>query len=473
MFRINCPHCSCELEVQKDWQGMQTSCPVCGKDFIIPMLTVPKKKSPLLLIIIIAAAVVAAVVLLIILLSGRNSSRDTGSVSGESAEISEKSASVQTEQTASIQTEKVPSVQSGDILKRKNIETKIRETVEETKLKHALSAESPDIKELTALVRQVPHPEIYEKSLLEEFDRQFGKAASHEVKMQLLEAVSVLGWKSVEERRVRFYDSIGQELHNAIESFDFAVIKQLYPLALKTGHPRLGQAKIILDAEKVLLRRNPQEIREFIDKCSDSYIKQRLQNLVAGNFRQQATQLISGIRRELARGNLPVAERMFKELESIAPDNEETCQLRKQLAEIRRSEASSSAPGTPGMSGRRRRPDSRGRNGRPNMHGRGRMPVHIQLNRACMMGAREEVIQLMAQKPDLHQVMKITDSATGTTRSSTVFNNLLSRGKSLSGSRRDAFRGCIIVILESGFKPNAEEMQVIREHYPELIQFIR
>ena len=52
----------------------------------------------------------------------------------------------------------------------KNIETKIRETVEETKLKHALSAESPDIKELTALVRQVPHPEIYEKSLLEEFD---------------------------------------------------------------------------------------------------------------------------------------------------------------------------------------------------------------------------------------------------------------------------------------------------------------
>jgi hypothetical protein len=79
----------------------------------------------------------------------------------------------------------------------------------------------------------------------------------------------------------------------------------------------------------------------------------------------------------------------------------------------------------------------------------------------------------MEQKPDLHQIMRIKDGATGKISESTVFRTLLGRGKSMSGSRKEAFNGCLVVILESGFVPSEDEKNYMKEFYPELLSFIK
>ena len=33
---IKCPHCNAELQVQKEWNGMEIECPVCKNSFTIP-----------------------------------------------------------------------------------------------------------------------------------------------------------------------------------------------------------------------------------------------------------------------------------------------------------------------------------------------------------------------------------------------------------------------------------------------------
>ena len=40
---INCPHCGGTLEVQEDWIGMETECPLCQKAFVIP----PRREIPI------------------------------------------------------------------------------------------------------------------------------------------------------------------------------------------------------------------------------------------------------------------------------------------------------------------------------------------------------------------------------------------------------------------------------------------
>jgi len=41
-YDINCPHCGGTLEVQEDWSGVETECPLCQNAFVIP----PRKKPP-------------------------------------------------------------------------------------------------------------------------------------------------------------------------------------------------------------------------------------------------------------------------------------------------------------------------------------------------------------------------------------------------------------------------------------------
>ena len=51
VFEIKCPHCGGSLEVQDEWVDMETSCPVCGKAFVIPRQSAPaetKHRSPVL-----------------------------------------------------------------------------------------------------------------------------------------------------------------------------------------------------------------------------------------------------------------------------------------------------------------------------------------------------------------------------------------------------------------------------------------
>lgn len=45
-FEIKCPHCGESLEVQDEWVGMETTCPVCGKDFVIPRRPAAVKRPP-------------------------------------------------------------------------------------------------------------------------------------------------------------------------------------------------------------------------------------------------------------------------------------------------------------------------------------------------------------------------------------------------------------------------------------------
>ena len=40
-YNITCPHCGDSLEAQDDWGGMETTCPFCSKNFIIPQREVP------------------------------------------------------------------------------------------------------------------------------------------------------------------------------------------------------------------------------------------------------------------------------------------------------------------------------------------------------------------------------------------------------------------------------------------------
>ncbi|MBE6356655.1 MAG: hypothetical protein E7058_06040 [Lentisphaerae bacterium] len=445
MFRINCPHCGQELEVQDDWQGMNSSCPTCQNNFIIPVLSAPvdtKKRSPLPWIIAGVAVLIAGVVLLIVLLPDGNSSAGTAAATGEKSGT--------------------PAVVSG-----KDAD-KTEEVSVEEQLRAALRSDSPDLKELSAMVLQTPNPNVYKTSLIKEFERQFGKAESNEAKIALFEAVSLLKWAELEERRKSFYDGISGELHNAVEALDFAEIKRLYPLAQQIGAPRLAQAKILLDAEPVLLRRDPAEIRNFIAACPDAYVKKRLETRVKNNFHQKIRYLQSGVRRSLAMGDLQEAQWQYSELASIAPDERETVELRQILENARNSahasgnNARNSAPRHPGI-----------RRGGRHPHARGGMPLHIQLTRACMMGQREEVSRLMAQKPDLHRTMKVMDSATGQTHQTTVFQSLLKRGKNMTGSRKEAFCACLIVILESGYQPDAAEKKYMNENYSDLMQFIR
>ena len=35
-YNINCPHCGGTLEVQDEWAGMETTCPLCSNAFVIP-----------------------------------------------------------------------------------------------------------------------------------------------------------------------------------------------------------------------------------------------------------------------------------------------------------------------------------------------------------------------------------------------------------------------------------------------------
>ena len=47
-FEIKCPHCGGSLEVQDEWVDMETSCPVCGKAFVIPQRPTAAKHPPVL-----------------------------------------------------------------------------------------------------------------------------------------------------------------------------------------------------------------------------------------------------------------------------------------------------------------------------------------------------------------------------------------------------------------------------------------
>ena len=40
-FSVNCPHCGGTLEVQDEWAGMETACPLCSKAFIVPRRSIP------------------------------------------------------------------------------------------------------------------------------------------------------------------------------------------------------------------------------------------------------------------------------------------------------------------------------------------------------------------------------------------------------------------------------------------------
>ena len=40
-FNVNCPHCGGTLEVQDEWAGMETACPLCSKAFIVPRRSIP------------------------------------------------------------------------------------------------------------------------------------------------------------------------------------------------------------------------------------------------------------------------------------------------------------------------------------------------------------------------------------------------------------------------------------------------
>ena len=42
VFSIDCPHCGGALEVQDEWRGMEVSCPLCAKPFVIPAQEIPQ-----------------------------------------------------------------------------------------------------------------------------------------------------------------------------------------------------------------------------------------------------------------------------------------------------------------------------------------------------------------------------------------------------------------------------------------------
>ena len=42
MYNISCPKCGGTLEVQEDWSGMETECPLCRNAFVIP----PRQQPP-------------------------------------------------------------------------------------------------------------------------------------------------------------------------------------------------------------------------------------------------------------------------------------------------------------------------------------------------------------------------------------------------------------------------------------------
>ena len=41
-FQSSCPHCQQMLEFQEDWIGMNATCPLCGRDFIITHVPPPE-----------------------------------------------------------------------------------------------------------------------------------------------------------------------------------------------------------------------------------------------------------------------------------------------------------------------------------------------------------------------------------------------------------------------------------------------
>ena len=45
-FSVNCPHCGGTLEVQDEWAGMETACPLCSKAFIVPRREIPAPPPP-------------------------------------------------------------------------------------------------------------------------------------------------------------------------------------------------------------------------------------------------------------------------------------------------------------------------------------------------------------------------------------------------------------------------------------------
>ena len=45
-FSINCPHCGGTLEVQDEWAGVETACPLCSKAFIVPRREIPAPPPP-------------------------------------------------------------------------------------------------------------------------------------------------------------------------------------------------------------------------------------------------------------------------------------------------------------------------------------------------------------------------------------------------------------------------------------------
>ena len=48
-FKIRCPHCGRKLELEEEWRGMECTCPVCDRDFVVPADTpAPPPKPPVL-----------------------------------------------------------------------------------------------------------------------------------------------------------------------------------------------------------------------------------------------------------------------------------------------------------------------------------------------------------------------------------------------------------------------------------------
>lgn len=45
MYVFQCPICNNSLEADESWQGMQTRCPACGHDIVVPNIQVPRNQS--------------------------------------------------------------------------------------------------------------------------------------------------------------------------------------------------------------------------------------------------------------------------------------------------------------------------------------------------------------------------------------------------------------------------------------------
>ena len=286
-------------------------------------------------------------------------------------------------------------------------------------------AEEIDFKLLSESIANSPSCDSFQSAYMKVFSEKLHSLyvqEKHYEIYQLFQAAEALSWDSLNVDWKNFKDSLRQEYHDAV---------------------RFGKDRSVrLELRKTMQKVNPDE-----PMIEEDLALEKIQNFVLRRKYDDAQAVINAVE------SYPLRNRLQSHLDRLKRSNEQNDRLRERenAADRLRQEQlnRNNREQADGRPLRDQRPGSVDSSGR-------KLSSFGQVMTNFRRGNKEAIVKLYQEGFDFHRVVKFRKVP------KTVFLYMLEQVKNGSGSMRTAQLECILALLDNGFKPNQEELQLIQ-----------